>query len=266
MLGGWIMIDSHVHTEFSNDSQMRFEHAMEQSRKIGMGMTFTEHLDLKSQTETGIEIDMSFDIDKYFNDYGKYKSSKLMLGIEIGMQESCVEENRKIASSYPFDYIIGSIHSVKGQDIYFPKSYDGKTKKQIFEQYFLDMVTCVKQNEFIDSLGHIDYISRYATFDDNEIYYNEFNDYINDVLKALVSNEKAMEINTRRLGGAIAYNNLVNIYKAYNQIGGKYVTIGSDAHHAEDIGKNFKHALSICEICNLKPVYFKERKMEYMSI
>jgi len=75
-----------------------------------------------------------------------------------------------------------------------------------------------------------------------------------------------MEVNTRRLGNSEAYSNLVKIYKAYNQIGGKYVTIGSDAHHAEDIGKNFRSAIRICEICNLRPVYFKKRKMEYVSV
>jgi len=256
------MIDSHIHTEFSDDSEMKFEHALMQSRKIGIGMTFTEHLDLKFPPN----IDNIFDIDKYFNDYEKYKNSKLMLGIEIGMQENCLEENREIASKYPFDYVIGSIHVANGEDIYYPKFYDRKTKKEAFEQYFQDMAACVKQYEFIDSLGHIDYISRYATYDDKEINYHEFKESINDVLKTIVHSEKVIEINTRRLGDKGAYNNLVNIYKAYNQMGGKYVTIGSDAHYAEDIGKNFKNALDLCQICNLKPVYFIKRKMEYMSI
>ena len=256
------MFDSHMHTEFSDDSEMKIEHALQQSRKSGIGMTLTEHLDLKFSKEA----DIFFDIDKYFNDYEKYRSEKLMLGIEIGMQQICLEENREVASKHPFDYVIGSIHVSKGEDIYYPKFYEGKTKKEAFEQYFSSMIDNVKRYNFIDSLGHIDYISRYATFDDNEIHYHEFNEYINEVLKAVVHNGKVMEINTRRLGNREAYNNLIDIYKAYNQIGGRYVTIGSDAHHAEDIGKNFREAISICEICNLKPVYFKKRKMEYMFI
>jgi len=256
------MIDSHIHTEFSDDSEMKIEDAIRESRKSGIGMTLTEHLDLKFSKES----DIIFDIDKYFNDYEKYRSENLMLGIEIGMQQICLDENRKIASRHPFDYVIGSIHVADGEDLYYPKFYEGKTKKEAFEQYFKSMVDNVLQSDFIDSLGHIDYISRYATFDDNEIHYNEFSDYINQVLKAIVKNGKVMEINTRRLDGEQAYNNLTNIYKAYKQIGGKYVTIGSDAHHAKDIAKNYMEAIRICEICNLKPVYFRKRKMEYMSI
>ena len=256
------MIDSHIHTEFSEDSQMKIQDAMEHSRKNGIEMTITEHLDLDFPTGTGF----NFDINKYFNDYEKYRSSKFMLGIEIGMQLSCLEENREIVNKYPFDYIIGSIHVAKGEDVFNPKFYEGKTKKEAFEQYFSSMVDCVKQYDFIDSLGHIDYISRYATFHDKEIHYHEFNEYINEVLKAVVNTEKIIELNTRRLGDKEAYNNLINIYKAYKQIGGKYITIGSDAHRAEDIGNHFMLANSICETCKLKPVYFKNRKMEYMSI
>ena len=254
------MIDSHIHTEFSLDSKMKLRNGLEHSEKIGIGMTITEHLDLNFPTGE----DFTFDIDKYFNDYDKYKSSKFMLGIEIGMQLNCLEENRAIGNKYPFDYIIGSIHVADGQDIYYPKFYEGKTKKESFEQYFGSMIDCVRQYDFIDSLGHIDYISRYATFYDKEIHYEEFNEYIDEVLKTIVSNEKVIELNTRRLSNKEAYNNLIHIYSAYKQNGGEYVTIGSDAHHAEHVGQNFKLANSICEICNLKPVYFKNRKMEYM--
>jgi len=256
------MIDSHIHTEFSDDSEMKIEDAMRESRKSGIGMILTEHLDLKFTKESEIR----FDINKYFNDYEKYRSESLMLGIEIGMQEICIDENKKIVSEHPFDYVIGSIHLAGEEDIYYPKFYEGKTKKEAFDQYFKSMVDNVMQYDFIDSLGHIDYISRYATYDDNEIHYNEFSDYINQVLKAIVKNGKVMEINTRRLGSKKAYNNLTKIYKEYKKIGGKYVTIGSDAHHAKDIAKNYMKAISICEICNLKPVYFRERKMEYMSV
>jgi len=254
------MIDSHIHTEFSSDSEMKLQHGIEIARKLGIGMTITEHLDLKFPTGT----DFTFDIDKYFIDYEKHRSSNFMLGIEVGMQLTCLEENREVVNKYPFDYVIGSIHVANGQDIFEPEAYEGKTKKELFEEYFSSMVECVKQYDFIDCLGHIDYISRYATYNDKEIHYHEFKEYIDEVLKAIVNNGKVMEINTRRFNDVEAYNNLINIYKSYNKMGGKYITIGSDAHHAEDIGNNFILANRICEICNLKPVYFKNRKMEYM--
>ena len=255
------MIDTHMHTEYSLDSLMKIQDALDSVKKSGIGITITEHLDLKYPTGT----DFIFDIDKYFNEYDKYKNNKFMLGVEIGMQLICLEESREIADKYPFDYILGSIHVAQGEDVFSPKFYEDKTKKEAFEKYFSSMVDCVKKYDFIDSLGHIDYISRYATFMDNEINYNEFNEYINEVLKAIVNNEKVIELNTKRLSNKEAYNNLISIYRAYKQVGGKYVTIGSDAHNAEDIGRNFVLANTICEVCNLEAVYFRNRKMEFMK-
>ncbi|MCB2288258.1 histidinol phosphate phosphatase [Clostridium sp. CS001] len=253
------MIDTHIHTEYSGDSQMKIKDALECARKSGMGMTITEHLDFKFPTGT----DFTFDIDKYFNNYEKYKDGKFMLGVEIGMQQICLEENRDVASRYPFDYIIGSLHIADGEDVYNPKFYEGKSKKEAFEKYLSSMVNCINKYTFIDSLGHIDYISRYATFNDKEIHYNEFSEHINEVLKGIVNSGKVIEINTRRFNNKEAYNNLMNIYKAYKQIGGEYVTIGSDAHNAGDIGKNFELANAMCKECNLKAVYFRNRKMEF---
>lgn len=65
------------------------------------------------------------------------------------------------------------------------------------------MLECIEKYVFIDSLGHIDYIARYARFEDNEIYYMDFRNEIDEILRTLIQNEKAIEINTRRIGDSI---------------------------------------------------------------
>jgi hypothetical protein len=60
-----------------------------------------------------------------------------------------------------------------------------------------------------------------------------------------------------------AVSNLFSIYKRYSELGGKYITLGSDAHDPDSIGNNFDTALNIAEKCNLKIVHFLDRKMEY---
>ena len=37
--------DSHVHTEFSADSEMKAADALREAAKQGLGLVFTEHLD-----------------------------------------------------------------------------------------------------------------------------------------------------------------------------------------------------------------------------
>lgn len=183
----------------------------------------------------------------------------------MGMKIDKVDEINKIVEDNPFDYVIGSVHIVDYIDIFQHTFYEGRSKDETYKQYLKYMIHCLKTHDNIDSLGHIDYISRYSPYEDKEIYYEDYSDYIDEVLKILAFKEKAMEINSRRIKDANAVKNLMTIYKRFYELGGRLVTIGSDAHTPEAVGKNLYKAKEIAEECNLKPVYFKERKMLYMK-
>ncbi len=250
------MFDCHVHTKFSTDSKMNIEDALKRASGLNIGMIITEHMDLKYPFEGKF----AFDPEEYFNKYSKYRNDKLLLGVEMGIREDCLEENKRLAQSYGFDYIIGSVHVVDNIDIYEGIFYEGRDKKEVYSQYLNAMLESIKKHDFIDSLGHIDYIARYARFDDNEIYYREFENEIDEILKILIQNEKAIEINTRRIGNSKVVSSLIQIYKRYYELGGRIVTIGSDSHTQENIGANFDIAKEMVDMCNLKMVYYKDRK------
>lgn len=253
-----MLFDTHIHTRYSVDSNMAVEVAASQAAQLGLGIIITEHTDLAfPESET-----VTFDVGRYFQEYNSYHSDKVLLGIEIGMGMECVEENRRIVVNHPFDYVIGSIHSVDNMDIYPEAYYHSRTKRDAYEQYFGWMLKCLKTHDFIDSLGHIDYIARYARYQDPEIYYHEFGDWIDEILKTLAQNGKALEINTRRLTSPAAMEIIRPIYQRFYELGGQFVTIGSDAHKPQDIGARLDAGYALAEACKLKAVYFKQRKPE----
>ncbi|WP_040213449.1 histidinol phosphate phosphatase [Clostridium polynesiense] len=254
------MFDTHMHSKYSFDSDMELEDAVKEAERQALGIILTEHLDLDFP-------DPKFkcvDLPAYFQEYEKYRSNKILLGIEIGMRPDLIEDIDKIINEYPFDYVIGSVHLVDMVDIYGMKYYIGKSKKEAFNKYLKHMIQCIKTHNHIDSLGHIDYICRYNPYEDKELYYEDHKYYIDELLKILVEKEKAMEINTRRLNDAEAVKSLMKIFKRFNQLGGTMVTVGSDAHRSKDIGNNFSEARELAEACGLKIVYFKNRKPEYI--
>lgn len=256
------MFDTHVHTKISSDSKMELEDAIKAAKGKNISLIITEHMDLKFPKE-GL---FCFDVDKYFKEYSPYRCDNLLLGVEIGMKDDCIEESRELVKNNPFDYAIGSIHLVDNMDVYYEDYYQGNDKKKAYEKYLNAMLRNVQQYDFIDSMGHIDYISRYSRYDDKEIYYSDFSDIIDEILKTLVEKDKCMELNTRRLNDENASKNLITIYKRYRELGGRHVTIGSDAHTPEAIGSNFDLAKEIVDLCDLKVVYFKERKKEYEKV
>jgi histidinol-phosphatase (PHP family) len=257
-----MIFDTHMHTEISSDSKMTIEQAILQAKALNIGITLTEHMDyLYPRPEMFV-----FDAAEYFNRYGRYRSSEVLLGIEIGMQQACLEDNRKLVQSHPFDYVIGSIHVVEGIDIYYENFYHGRSKQEVYESYFAAMAECLAAYDFVHSLGHIDYIARYAKVEDPEINYLQFKESIDKVLAVAVERGLAVEINTKREYTKEALASIIPIYRRFAELGGKLVTFGSDAHVAEGIGNQFKQAIDIAEGCGLCPVYFKEGKPEYLKL
>ncbi|MFV0636420.1 histidinol-phosphatase HisJ family protein [Mitsuokella sp. WILCCON 0060] len=257
-----MIFDSHSHTAFSADSEMNPEEAMQKAEAEGVGLVFTEHLDLDYPGE----MDFTFNPKEYWHSYEVYRGDKLRLGVEIGMNEAICRQNEAFIQRVPFDLVIGSQHIVDGQDIYYPAYYEGKTKKEAFYRYFELMAENVlRHGDFIDVLGHIDYISRYAPYDNPEVSYEEFPDDIDQVLRAAIETNTVMELNTRRLGSRRALQALKPVYTRYRELGGRYITLGSDAHVAENVAMNFKAAAELAKTAGLQIVTFCERHMEICS-
>lgn len=256
------MFDCHMHTTFSTDSKMEIEDAIERASKLNLGIIITEHMDYNYPVKGSF----IFDPKEYFSRYEKYKCENVLLGVECGMRSDCINENKKLQEDFPFDFVIGSIHLINNMDITSKKLYENKTKKQAYTEYLTSMLNCLKQHTFVDTLGHIDYISRYAPYDDSNIYYSEFSGLIDDVLRQVIGNNMAIEINTRRFKDKKAIENLIPIYKRFYELGGRMTTVGSDSHFADNIGAHFKEALEVADAANLRPVYFKNRKPEYIKL
>ena len=256
------MFDTHVHTMFSTDSKMLIEDAIISANKKNNQIIITEHMDLKFPREGSF----IFDVEEYFDKYSKYRNNNLLLGVEIGMKDDCISESREIITANPFDYVIGSVHLVDNKDLYYEDFYIGKEKSDSYNKYLNCMLSCIKNFYFVDSMGHIDYIARYAHYEDKELYYSDHAQIIDEILKTLIMNGTCIELNTRRFDKQIAIKNLLPIYKRYAVLGGKNITVGSDSHTPEAIGNSLNLAKEFAAECKLNIVYFKERKIEYEKI
>ena len=254
-----MIFDSHSHTSFSADSDMTAEDALKAARARGLGIVFTEHLDVDFPGE----LDFSFDPEAYWRTYEPLRGDDLHLGIEIGMQAGTAEASRAFVARAPFDLVIGSVHLLRGIDIYEKECFEGREKDELYREYFRTMAEMIACHDFIDVLGHIDYIARTAPYKNPELSYGAFADEIDAVLRTAVAQGVVLELNTRRLGSRRALKELAPIYARYHELGGRYVTLGSDAHGADAIGANFAAAEDFARAMGLSIVTFFARKMEF---
>ena len=252
--------DSHVHTEFSADSEMKAADALREAAKQGLGLVFTEHLDYDFPS-AGTE-EFIFDPEAYWTKYEPLRADgTLSLGVEMGMMASAREKNAAFVRRVPFDFVLASIHCLDVKDLYYPETFEGREKGEMYHEYFTVMRDEIYAHPFINALAHIDYIARNAPFDNPEISYGEFTEDIDTVLRALIETDTAIEINTRRLSVPRGIKELVPVYRRYHELGGRYVTIGSDAHVPEGVGRNYDRARELACAFDLTIVTFREQKM-----
>jgi len=256
-----MIFDSHVHSAASPDSTMAPEEAIATLNKMGLGCTFTDHIEYNTKLEPFFSVDFK----KYPSEYIKYKSDTVMVGVELSFLPEATELNRQHASNPDYDFVIGSIHWIDKFDIGAnadnTKEWFAKLGEEAYLRFFTDATEAVKTNDFFDSFGHIDYVSRYSTLPEVNVLYDKYANEYDKLLLTLIQSDKVLEFCTKRIADESAKQNLFKIYKRYWELGGRHVTMGSDAHNPQQLGYKFDLAMEMLNEIGLIPVYFKERKM-----
>ena len=256
--------DMHVHSKFSTDSTLDMENAILKSIELGLsGIAFTDHLDIDF---TDYEDEFHYDFNEYFillNSLKEKYSNKIDIisAVEIGMQPHVIQETYDMIKDFNFDYIIGSTHLIKKRDPYCGNYFrPTDTKIQSYKEYLEEILkNLLLYKEFkFNTLGHLDYLVRYANFEDSTLYYKDFPTIIDEILLFIINNYISFEINTSTY---LKKNFDFNILKRYKELGGELVTLGSDAHSEDRIAANFKHYSILIKDVGFKYLYhFKNGK------
>lgn len=238
------MYDYHVHTTFSKDSSLEAEEGIQRAIQMGIKeIAFTDHAELSVWRPNDIIVDDLFDIPSYIETMNQYKEKykdqiSIKLGIEIGLQREEKDRIDQLINDYPFDFVIGSSHTIEKYDLYFRKLFENKTKEEAYERYFQEVRKIVEEIDSYNVYGHLDVVRRYAygTYEDITINHME-REMMEEILKIIIQKGKGIEVNTSGFRyGIHSTNPDIDIIKRYKSLGGEMITVGSDAHKKEDIG------------------------------
>ncbi len=252
--------DYHIHSGFSGDSNENIEDIVIQAVSLGLNeIAITDHLEYDM-------LDMDFeewtlDLDKYrekiINLKEIYKEKiTIRHGIEIGVQPQIREYMESLVEKYNFDFVIASNHGIDKIDLSNGTIQRGKTRDEVQKLYFQTILKNINLYTKYNVWGHLDFITRYGGEEFLGMNLNKNWDLITEILEKLIEKGKGIEINT----SGYRYNEnrvypCFEIIKKYVELGGKIITIGSDAHRKEDIAKDFSKAYEI----------LRELKVEYVT-
>ena len=267
-----IICDSHIHSEFSSDSSAPLDSIIQKAIQLGIPkICLTDHhdIDFPINPEDGFDFQLDFDsyfaaIDEIRHRYGD--RIDVRSGVELGLMNTVAGKARDIADKYKneLDFIIGSSHLVRGLDPYYPAYYEGRTEIEGIRDYFESILENVTLIDDFDVYGHLDYAIRYAKEKDKNYSYEKYKNIIDRILETILSLGKGIEINTAGLRkGLRSTNPCFEIVKRYRELGGKIITVGSDAHVPEDIGSDFSCARQLLVEAGFTHYYIFKERMPY---
>ena len=77
-----------------------------------------------------------------------------------------------------------------------------------------------------------------------------------------MTNKKALEINSAGLRQPIGITSPdESIIRRYKELGGKYITVGSDAHYAEHLGAGISEAYELALSCGFEKIAVYQDRM-----
>jgi len=251
-----LICDMHVHTEFSCDSDALIEdYCLAAIDKGVHTICFTEHVDYNIN-DSGYGY---YDADAFFKEFSemkeKYKNRiELLSGLEFSELHLYTDKLAEF-ELFPYDYLMCSIH------YWYKDMFPSLMVKENIpiemccEYYWNEVLAAVKQGGF-DCLGHIDFPKRYY----KKICVNQAK--LDEICVVMADKNICLEINTSSLrNGLTEAMPDDEILSIYTSCGGKYVTIGSDAHITNDLSADYQYAKELINRHNLREAVFRNRKL-----
>ena len=263
------MIDFHIHTSLSHDSEEEMENYIKRAIANGdKAVGFAEHYDYDAFL--GGELSLT-DVDEYFakisNIRAKFGQIDVLFGIELGYNKTTVAEFNAILDKYPFDFIINSVHNVEGEGNFIDRYFKGRTKQQAYLHYFNTVLQSLNSGFDFDVVGHLGYVSRYWKGESKSIIFEEYKEILTKILVEIIKRGKCLEINASSYGCGDDFLPNYQIIKEYLDLGGTNLSFGSDSHKVDDYNRKVDVLIPKLKSLGIKKLcYYKGRKKLYYDI
>ena len=265
-----MLVDLHMHTGYSADAEQ--PQSVEQkvraciARGIGI-MAITDHLDFFRSRDPSENNDAEACIRDVCAAKQVFADEiELLVGIEIGQIHADPRADAFIRA-HPLDMVIGSLHAMPNDiDIYF-HDFENLDCDAFLRDYFDELLKIERHGGF-DVLAHIDYPLRVMRHGDYVPSFDQYMDRVGEVLRECISRGYALELNAAGMAG---WQKKVgppeNILIEYKRLGGERISIGSDSHSLDTVGRGIEECAALAKSAGFSSVtVFRNRRAEQVEI
>ncbi len=256
--------DQHVHTFLSSDSGEKFENYLQKAQELGLShFVSTEHLDL-SCIALGKDDMPDLALQKSICQELQQKYPiQILRGIELGYKFSRLKDIEYIVETQGFDVIIMSVHEDEYAECASSAFLDDKSPDEAYAAYLDLYIHMLNHCSCYDIVGHIDFLLRYMPPANLE----KHKEKLCMLFQLVISKDKCLEYNTRFLYRHHESHGLKYLFSLYFACGGRKVSLGSDAHTAQDYLASFAEAEQMLKSIGFSHIStFQKRKETRISL
>jgi histidinol-phosphatase (PHP family) len=239
--------DYHMHTPLCRHATGTAAEYVAAARDAGLAeIGFSDHSPMPEYFDSWRMLDE--ELPQYFDWIAEARHSAGNMPVRMGLEVDWIEGGEgwieNLAARAPWDYLIGSVHYIGAWN------FDNPAEKQRFTDFgaeeawnrYWALFANAARSGFFDIMGHPDLIKKFGHRppDDLRRYYEP-------AVAAVAESGAAIEINTAGL-----YKDVEEIYPAPDFLrmaceAGVPLTINSDAHAPEEVGRAFWGAVMLAK-------------------
>lgn len=264
--------DCHMHSSISKDSETpRTEMARSAVERVLSEICFTDHYDILdfdgSYNPTFDWAPVRAQHQKAQEDWGDRLN--IRYGLELGNAPADFQAGERVQEEQGLDFVLCSVHNLSmeaGCTDFYDIHYDSpETCYTHLDNYFDSMLRSVRWGKF-DVLAHIPYPLRYMRNRDGQsVTLERYQEQIREILRLCIQQGRGVEVNTKNW--ADCGQDYVPLMKAYRELGGEIVTLGSDAHDPENVGAGIVEGYEMLKELGFRYIAtYVARKPQFMKL
>lgn len=271
-VGGKGLVDYHLHTRrcgHATGAVVDFARTAEEKGLLEIG--FADHIPQYflpvDRRDCGLampEEELSAYVAEVLDAAAGFKDLEIKLGIEADYVPGRERALEAILSRYPFDYVLGSVHYLDGWGFDNPAEiagYAGRDVDALYREYFR-LVQQLAASGLFDVVAHPDLLKKFGYRPRGDIL-----PLYEETVRVIAASGMAVEVNTAGLRQPVG-----EIYPAPSFLDlchryGVPVTLGSDAHRPDDVGRDFEQAVTLLRQVGYREVaVFERRRRKYRPL
>ncbi len=253
--------DFHIHSDSSHDGQASVSAICDAAAEAGLThIAVTDHVEMVDFNRYGCEAAAARSAMEVAAAQKQLPAGlRLFFGVELGCPLFDLPKTDALLNTYDYDFVLASQHQLGADPDFYYLDFAQLDIGKTLDRYFEAVLALCEWGRF-HALAHLTYPMRYISLELRPDGYGRWQKVIDEILRVMARDGLALEVNTGGLRKPVRLTSPdLPLIRRFYELGGEYVTIGSDAHRLCELGSGLQEGLRLIREAGFDRITYFEK-------